>query len=307
MENLFYTSKKLFLIGSLLLFFSCSQDELLNDDLLKTSSESLTAKISPDKVIVFKGPKVAFGQDSVRSWVSVNKLNGLPVEIGIEMTPGALLGLPQVEGPGATNVLPLHIKARQLTPFKHIGLNWQNHGHPGGPGNTAFTAPHFDFHFYMISNEERLAIPPYSTTTHAAFNNFPPTATTTTTTIPLLTTTIPPGGYMPVGYMTPIGAGEGQMGKHWLPVPFNYLPFTKVMVYGTYDAKFIFVEPMVTLNFLQNKDNDFSSEYSQPAKFEKAGNYPTKYNMRHDPKTGNINITLSGFVAREATPLPPAL
>lgn len=42
MENLFYASKKLILIGSLLLFFSCS-DEPLNNDSLKTS-KSLTGK-----------------------------------------------------------------------------------------------------------------------------------------------------------------------------------------------------------------------------------------------------------------------
>ncbi|TDE41823.1 hypothetical protein E0I26_15645 [Flavobacterium rhamnosiphilum] len=288
------------MIGSLLLFFSCSQDEPLNNDSLKTTSKSLSAKISADKLLVFKGPEVEIGNGIVRSWISVNQLSGKPVEIGIEMTPGALEGLPDIEGPGPTTVLPLHLKARQLTPFQHIGLNWQNHGHPGGPPGS-FTVPHFDFHFYMISNEERLAIPNYSATTHAAFNNFPPT---TTLTIPPMTITT--GGYMPLNYGTPIGAGEGQMGKHWLPVPPNYIPFTNVMIYGTYDGKIIFVEPMITLNFLQDETKYFSSAYNQPTIFEKEGNYPTMYNMRHE-ETGNINITLSHFVHQDATPPTPSL
>jgi hypothetical protein len=226
----------------------------------------------------------------------------LPYEIGIEMTPGALTGLPDdtpgVEGP--TIVLPLHIKAKQLTPFKHIGLNWQNHGHGGGPTNTEFNSPHFDFHFYTISNEERLAIPDWcSCPADAAFNIYPPT-TTTTTNPPITITT---GGYMPLGYVTPPGQGAvyGQMGKHWLPIPFNYLPFTKVMVYGTYNGKIVFVEPMVTLEYLSSNP-DFSAAYSQPELFEKAGNYPTKYNIYRDAKTGNTKITLSNFVSRVATP-----
>jgi hypothetical protein len=31
--------------------------------------------------------------------------------------------------------------------------------------------------------------------------------------------------------------------------------------------------------------------YSQPEYFEKAGNYPTKYNIYHDQSTGKIYIT----------------
>jgi hypothetical protein len=302
MENLFTMSKKIIVLGSLFFLFSCAQDELLNDDLLEITSQNFTQKWSADKLNVFKGPKVAIGNDSARSWVSVRKDTGLPYEIGIEMTPGALTGLPDdtpgLEGP--TIVLPLHIKAKQLTPFKHIGLNWQNHGHGGGPTNTEFNSPHFDFHFYTISNEERLAIPDWcSCPADAAFNIYPPT-TTTTTNPPITITT---GGYMPLGYVTPPGQGAvyGQMGKHWLPIPFNYLPFTKVMVYGTYNGKIVFVEPMVTLEYLSSNP-DFSAAYSQPELFEKAGNYPTKYNIYRDAKTGNTKITLSNFVSRVATP-----
>jgi hypothetical protein len=284
MENLFYTSKKLILIGSVFLFFSCSQDELLNNDSLKATSQSLTAKISPDKVIVFKGPKVAFGQDSVRSWVSMNKATGLPVEIGIEMTPGALTGLTD-NGDGSTHVIPLHLKARQLTPFNHIGLNWRNHGHAGGPPGT-FTSEHFDFHFYMISNEERQAIPAWSPSTTAAFNNWPP------------------DGYLPSDYGTGPGAAgaEPQMGKHWSPIDLSpYLPFSKIMIYGSFNGKVIFVEPMVKLDYLLSNVDSKENAYSQPLHFAKAGYYPTKYNVYHDTKTGNTNITLSNFVAREAT------
>jgi len=88
------------------------------------------------------------------------------------------------------------------------------------------------------------------------------------------------------------------MGKHWAPTNLlAYLPFSKILIYGAYNGKFIFIEPMVTLEyFLSNAD--FSSNYSQPEFFEKSGNYPTKYNIYHDPTNGNTLVTLSDFVAR---------
>lgn len=281
MENLFYTSKKVLIVGSLLLFFSCAQEELLNDDSLKTTSQSLTAKISPDKINVFKGPEIEIGNGIVRSWISVKKETGIPDEIGIVMTPGALTGLPDgTDHP--THVIPLHLKAKQLTLFDHIGLNWNPHGHQP-PG--VFDIPHFDIHFYMISVEEQLAIPAWSPSTDAAFNNYPPT------------------GFMPSDYGTPPGpaTAEPQMGKHWSPVNMApYLPFSKIMIYGSYDGELTFVEPMITLDYLLTNPT-FSANYSQPQFFEKAGYYPTKYNIYRDTKTGNTNITLSDFVARPAT------
>jgi hypothetical protein len=54
---------------------------------------------------------------------------------------------------------------------------------------------------------------------------------------------------------------------------------------------------MITLDYLLSKP-DFSANYSQPQFFQKAGNYPTKYNIFHDAATGNTYITLSEFVAR---------
>lgn len=289
MENLFKMPKKIIVLGSLFFLFSCAQDELLKDDSLKTTSETLTEKWSIDKVNVFKGPNVAVGNGTVRSWISLRKETGLPYEIGIEMTPGALEldGLPDEGEHTPSHIVPLHPKAKQLTPFDHLGLNWQNHGHPANP---KFLAKHFDIHFYMISVEDRLAILPWSLATNVAFNN-------------------PPIGdlYIPSDYVKAPGSGSAaaQMGKHWLPLSArdpNFF-FDKIMVYGTYDWKFIFVEPMITLDYLLSTNlNSRNNSYTQPILFEKAGYYPTMYNIYRDPKTGNTNITLSGFNYQVATP-----
>ena len=73
------------------------------------------------------------------------------------------------------------------------------------------------------------------------------------------------------------------------------------MIYGAYNGQFIFVEPMVTLDYFLSKP-DFSESFSQPEKFEKAGNYPTKYNIYYDWDTGNTYVTLSDFIHRTPTP-----
>lgn len=282
MENLFNVSKKIILLGILISLFSCSQDELVSSDLPQNSSQLLTAKNSNEKLNVFKGQEVTLGNGKVRSWISLYS-NGFPNEIGIEMTMDALMNperdkqTPPIEG--ATINIPLHLKATQATPFDHIGINWNPNGHePIG----VFNVPHFDIHFYMISVAEQLAIPEWSPSTNAAFNFYPPP------------------GYMPADYFTPPGAGtaEGQMGKHWLPVNLGeFLPFSKIMIYGSYNGKFTFIEPMVTQKYLLSNE-EASLSYSQPLYFEKKGNYPTKYNIYHDQSTGKIYITLSDFVAR---------
>lgn len=283
MENLFTLPKKMVVLGALFFLLSCSQDEMMNNDSQQNGAQSLTAKTSATKLVVFKGPQVALGYGKVRSWISVDS-NGHPSEIGIEITPEAFKNLEtdnskSVPPEGETIVVPLQLKATELTPFDHIGMNWNPHGHePAG----VFDVPHFDIHFYMISVEEQLAIPAWSTQTDAAFNNYPAP------------------GYMPADYFTPPGpaTAEAQMGKHWLPADLGaYLPFSKIMIYGSYNGKFIFVEPMITLDYLLS-DVDFSANYSQPEHFEKAGNYPTKYNIYHDTLTGNTYVTLSDFVIR---------
>ena len=95
-----------------------------------------------------------------------------------------------------------------------------------------------------------------------------------------------------------VGA-EAAMGKHWLPPPPSFLPFSHVMILGTYNGHFNFIEPMVTINYLQSGQSA-SRDYAQPQKFEKEGNYPTKYNVWKDENTGHHFVSLSHFVWRNA-------
>ena len=283
MKTQFDNLKKTMILAILICLLSCSNnDELVLNDTLNTSIAKSVLKVKDDKANVFKGPEVQYGSGKARSWISLDK-EGFPLEIAIEFTPEVLSDLNALHtNHDEATLLPLHKKAKEVTPFEHIGLNFQPYGH--GP---VFWKTHFDFHFYTITNEERLAIPPYDAADQSivdGYNLFPDTTK------------------MPDDYVTfPLqGGAYPYMGKHWIPNDWTtgYNPFTHVMVLGSYAQKNNFIEPMITVDYLLSGE-EFSGPYSQPLTFEEPGNnYPTKYNIYHDNLTGNIYISLSDFVTR---------
>ncbi|MEO5946082.1 MAG: hypothetical protein ABIP79_04660 [Chitinophagaceae bacterium] len=263
----------LYIMCSIMLLFSCKKEEQSISPL--TESLSIEGRAASDNSNVFKGPNVAIGNGHARSWIRINHLD-MPLEIGIELTASAFSSLPD----HINLVLPLHHKAQETTPFEHIYFGYNEEGHP--PAGV-FSVPHFDAHFYMTTNQERLAIPEVTPATLPFF------------------TLAPPADYMPLSYFQ--AGPEPQMGQHWIPPPPSFLPFSRVMVYGTYNGEFTFLEPMVTVAYMTSVGNTNTpsiNNYPQPAKFAEAGNYPTTYNIYKDPKNGNYNITLSNFVARSA-------
>ena len=233
-------------------------------------------KEEAEKGETLKGPEVIMGNGKAASWFTINN-NGVPQEIGFEMTAEAFTGLTMdpTNFAGSTFVLPVNQKVKDLTPFEHLVINWNSHGHePAGVFNVA----HFDFHFYTITEAERMAIPPYMPAT-AAFHD-----------------QLPPAGFMPVSFTATPG-GVPQMGKHWGDNTMQ-LPFSHTMVYGSFKGKVNFVEPMVTKTLLES-GTKVSQPYAQPTLFEKTGKYyPTKYNIYMDANTHKHYVTLSDFVLR---------
>ncbi|MEO5984252.1 MAG: hypothetical protein ABIP80_02035 [Ferruginibacter sp.] len=267
----------LFLMASMMIMFGCKKEQSI-EPLTETNVESISisGRAAADISNVFKGPNVEIGNGYARSWIRINHLDK-PLEIGIELTAAAFASLPHE---GARLLLPLHHKAKEVTPFDHIGFNYLEHGHP--PMNV-FTVAHFDAHFYMMTVAERLAIP-----------------AVTLATLPLFTLA-PPQDYMPFSYFQ--AGPEAQMGQHWIPPPPTFLPFSRVMVYGTFNGELTFIEPMVSVAYMRTvgiTNIPSINNYLQPLRFAEAGNYPTTYNIYKDPQNGNYNITLSNFVARTA-------
>jgi hypothetical protein len=279
--------KKYFFSASLFItvvFAGCKKEikESPGDDL---AVKSLSSHFHANFVNNFFGPQVEVGNGKARSFVSINHDN-IPQEIGLELTPGALQNLPQPPA-GVTGEypiefqIPLHQKAMEVTPYDHLEFDWQPNGHPP---QGIFTLPHFDIHFFMISPEEEMAIPaPNSNNLNTLFGPVP-------------------GGYLPAEYVI-AGAPVMQMGRHWLDKTSSVLPptlatFQHEIIYGTYDGKVVFLEPMVTRSFLLSGTESHQS-IKQPSVFDPSGTYyPTRYNIYKDAQTGNVYITLDQFILR---------
>jgi len=231
---------------------------------------------------IFKGPEVTVHNGKAWTWIQLAK-NGSPERLGISINDAALNSVPA--GTGNHNgddhgdldnnfILKFHPKAGIL-PFNHVGMGWNPDGHEPTP---IYGKPHFDFHFYMVTPEAVAAIPPYEVDS-SKFKNWPAPA------------------YFPATYFNG-GGGVPQMGAHWVDATsgeFNGQPFTQTFIYGSYDGKVTFYEPMITLDFLKGNSN-FERAIPQPAKVQKTGWYPAKMRViKHD---GLTEVILDAFVYR---------
>ena len=264
-----FTSRLLLWISATSFLFSCQKDLSSKNELKLNSENELRKSNQAQKYNTYYGHQVQLGDGKVRTFVTISH-TGVPAEIGIEMTAGALQGL----GEEVIQLsFPFHKKAGEVTPFEHVLLDWNPHGHEP----FFYEHPHFDFHFYMINETERNAISAGS---------------------PLMEQ-LPAVQYWPQGYV-PTPGGVPQMGKHWVnpasPEISGGQLFTHTMIYGSYAGEFIFVEPMITRTFLLS-GQPVSMPYGQPSQFMITNTYhPTKYNIYL--KDGKYYITLTEFVWR---------
>jgi hypothetical protein len=249
------------------------------------NSSPSTARRSSDKYNTFYGPQVQMGNGHVRSWINITHA-GVPLAIGLEMTDGALDNLPHdvTDHEGAPFNLKLHQKAKAVTPFDHITVDWNPMGHP--PANV-YDPPHFDFHFYKMSLMEQMEIPPYEVA-------------------PAKFDLAPPQGYIPTAYMN-FGGCVPKMGAHWIdlmtpevqqPGSPNYHPFTSTFIYGSYDGKVTFLEPMVT-HAVMEEGSTTHLDFRQPMYFSPTGvYYPSRYNIWQDKTNGRHYVSLDNMVLR---------
>ena len=254
--------KKLFfaVIAMVVVFTSCKKDN--------------------DKQKIFKGAEQTFEHGKAWTWYEVDGQDK-PLRLAVAIDEAAMNSLDRGnvadEGHQHMNdiVVPFHSKAVDATPFNHIGLGWNPHGHEP---EQIYGLAHFDFHFYEIAPAEVAAIPVYE----AAKDKFD---------------NAPAADYLPSHYFNP-GGGVPQMGAHWIDLTspeLNGQTFTQTFIYGSYDGKVTFYEPMITESFILANPS-FERTIPQPAKFQKSGYYPTK--MRIQKIAGITNIILEEFVYR---------
>jgi hypothetical protein len=213
------------------------------------------------------GPTVAVGNGTAQTYAIMGS-DG-PVSIGIALNEAALSSLPDSMAMW-TLALPSGVSA---APFDHAELDWNPHGHEPV---AIYGVPHFDFHFYTISSAAQMAIVGGPDTTTVAAQ------------------------YVPQDYASQV-ISVPMMGVHWadtLSAEFHGHPFDKTFIYGFYHGQMAFVEPMVTLAYLQSHPS-FTGAVKQPAAFQASGRYPLEYSVKYAPgKAAPIRVSLDSLTAR---------
>lgn len=231
------------------------------------------------KAGTYIGETAILGNGTVRSWVTLNEA-GKPTAVGVTFTETALSGLrrdkpPVMPGWEYRLMLP---KEANATAFKHVTVDWNPAGHiPPG----IYDTPHFDFHFFMITPKERERI-------------------TAKGQDRLVCRKAPPAQYQARDYIFAPDSEEPGMGGHWVDPTspeLNGQPFTRTFIYGFYDGRKVFFEPMISLEYLKSKPS-VTEPIKLPAKYAVSGYYPTKYSVRYDPLRQEYTVSLDEMVLR---------
>ncbi len=220
---------------------------------------------------IVNGTPVNVGGGTATPYVTVDASNQ-PVAYGVRLTEGALSNLPD-DAPATEYLLPMPT-AGAATGIDHISLDYNPHGHdPEG----IYTHEHFDIHFYYVSNAQRDSIPMG----------------------PDMTPIDP--RYIPTDYVTFDHFSVPRMGVHYIDTTAAELHghhFDKTFIYGFAGGRLTFLEPMITLDYLESKPN-VTVPVKQPAAWQRTGiSYPTKYSVRYDPATKQTVIEMLGLVRR---------
>jgi hypothetical protein len=228
----------------------------------------------------YLGPATSVGDGTARAYVVLDEA-GNPSATGFRLSAAALDGLPDDAGM-SMRPFPLTLPPEaDKTVFEHLVLDWNPHGH--GPDGV-FTKPHFDMHFYMIDARAVSEITPMRLDYLVRASNLPPAQS------------------MPRDYLPPPGPPllntVPEMGLHWTDGAVDMTPgtydFTETFLAGSWDGAYVFMEPMMTREWLQTKPT-LDEPVKQPQTYPKTGYYPTSYSVRYDDSTNEYVIELGGM------------
>ncbi len=283
------TIRALSSVATLTLLAACAPDTTTSPALDQASSASFDrAGYDTPGMHRQYGVPQKLGNGMARTYVVLDAKSGQqPVELGISLDPSALEGLPQ---DAEEHSLVLALPPKSPAPYQFAELDWNPQGHP--PAGV-YTVPHFDFHFYTISLAERNSILPSDPLFKTKARN------------------VPTGVYVPSGYLVPgdpAAQAVPEMGVHWLNSqapelqglfgnPRGYKPFTKTFIYGSWNGRFTFYEPMITRAYLLTQP-DVTTPISVPARYAQPGWFPTAYRVTYDAQTKEYLIALTRLVSR---------
>jgi hypothetical protein len=252
-------------------FQSCKKD-LGNDTPVTQAVKS--AELKNASMNTFYSSTLPVGNGTARAWIKVSN-SGDPLEAGINLSGKALMNLP-LEQKDYVFTFP---KNKGQNFYTHILMDWNPQGHEP---LIFYGLPHFDFHFYIVPEEQRLQIPFMA---------------------PPYMDPAPEAKYVPSNYAQQPGLIPG-MGAHWVDLTSPELPpsfetFTHTFIWGSYAGKFIFWEPMITLDYLLTKP-DHVFPVSQPSAFQTSGWYPADYKISYSKNPDEYSVSLVNLTYHNA-------
>jgi hypothetical protein len=263
-----------------------------------------------DRPRALHGAAVKVGEGEARTFVELGS-DGRPRVVGVTFDEGALRGLPSKmnntsrcfdkNGDGTlshgecmgdyqfTLAMPAGTADLEL-PFKYATVNWNPEGHME-PAPSVWSAAHYDFHFFIVEPALIDAIGTGPCAELIDCDDFKRAS------VPL------PKHHQPEGYID-VGAAVAAMGNHLIDstdpeVADPARGFSSTFIYGAFDGKLIFLEPMVSHKLLASRPNR-CSPVRGPQNFATTGYYPTSYCVRYDAATSSYRVTLEGMEYRKA-------
>lgn len=222
----------------------------------------------------FHGETQAVGDGYAYSWVRIDNENH-PASIGVTFSESMLANLPDAN----TEYMLRLPEIVPHAPFDHIAIDWLPKGHYP---EMFYGLAHFDFHFYLVPPQALGAITGFGAD-EARLNK------------------LPPAQYIPQGYV-PAKPAVAFMGLHWIRPDFpefNGQRFTESLLYGSYNGRLTFIEPMVTRDFLLSHTAVDRSVY-QPKAAQVSGYYPTRYTISFDEVRRLYTVALEDLRYRQA-------
>ena len=222
---------------------------------------------------MFYGDTLALGNGSVNTWVE-RSADHAPEKIGVTIAEQALDGLP-------SNFLEMPIDLPRVLSdslFTHVLFDWNPEGHPPP---AIYNLPHFDIHFYIVPQSDRTAV------------------------VQGPDLVLPQPRFVPTDYVPDSNPPMAipNMGAHWVDstsAEWNGEKFTETFIYGYYQGEMYFVEPMITLEYLEASPS-FVEDIKQPEAYQKRGYYPTKYSIIHDEANQVYRVFIHDFVFQSSS------
>jgi hypothetical protein len=184
--------------------------------------------------------------------------------------------------PAALVDLKLPDAVRAQSGLTHLTVFWESMGHPPGP----FLTPHFDFHFYTMSQADRDAI-------DCGDLNKPATLAEGYV---LPDIALPPPMVELTKTETLVGLCVPKMGMHSLQA--NLMegsdPFRGTMVLGYWKSGLIFIEPMISKAMLMEKK---AFDLPIPSIPGRAEAYPRTFRADYNAEKNAYRFAFSGFRA----------